>query len=219
MIYLSGQVTVAISDPRGGWMLQPRMQNRVDLGSGRPWAADTGCYRAKKFDEERWLAWLAAMAPYASSCLLATAPDVVEDPVSTWQRSEPLLPVVRALGFPAALVAQDGIERSPIEWEAFDVLFLGGSTRWKESDAAWQLTRAAAEHGKPVHMGRVNSLRRLRKAAAFGCRSVDGTYLAFRLRAHGHRGEREGSEEVAQWLEIIRREPCLPLTPGVSLAS
>jgi hypothetical protein len=37
----------------------------------------------------------------------------------------------------------------------------------------------ARGRGKWVHMGRVNSLRRLRYAAAIGCDSADGTYLAF----------------------------------------
>ena len=32
---------------------------------------------------------------------------------------------------------------------------------------------------KWVHMGRVNSLRRLRYASAIGCDSADGTYLRF----------------------------------------
>ncbi|MGV9654153.1 hypothetical protein [Streptomyces sp. NPDC003554] len=60
-----------------------------------------------------------------------------------------------------------------------DVLFLAGSTQWKTSPAAHQLALKAQETGMAVHMGRVNSRRRLHLAQAFGCTSCDGTYLAF----------------------------------------
>lgn len=43
----------------------------------------------------------------------------------------------------------------------FDVLFLGGSTAWKLGSAARRLTTEAKARGKQVHMGRVNSLKRL----------------------------------------------------------
>lgn len=60
-----------------------------------------------------------------------------------------------------------------------DAVFIGGSTPWKLSPAAANLAAYAREHGKSVHMGQVNSLRRLRYAASIGAGSADGTYLAF----------------------------------------
>jgi hypothetical protein len=64
-------------------------------------------------------------------------------------------------------------------WREFDALFVGGSTEWKlGEDAAW-LVQQARGRDKWVHMGRVNSLRRLRYAHRIGCQSVDGTFLAF----------------------------------------
>jgi hypothetical protein len=56
---------------------------------------------------------------------------------------------------------------------------LGGTTTWKLSTAAARLTAQARRHGLWVHMGRINSRRRLRHAAAIGCHSADGTYLAY----------------------------------------
>jgi hypothetical protein len=90
-----------------------------------------------------------------------------------------MLPRIRALGYPAALCAQDGLEDLTLPWEDFDVLFIAGSTAWKLSKAARDITYEAKLRGKWIHMGRVNSFRRLQYAAAIGCDSCDGTYLAF----------------------------------------
>jgi hypothetical protein len=107
------------------------------------------------------------------------APDVVPDAAATLERSLPWLPRIRALGMPAALVAQNGQESLPVPWSEFDCLFIGGDTAWKLGAAARELAGEAKARGKWVHMGRVNSERRIRYAAAIGCDSVDGTYLRF----------------------------------------
>jgi hypothetical protein len=82
-------------------------------------------------------------------------------------------------GLPVAMVAQDGLERFDVPWPWFDVLFLGGSTGWKLGPHARALAAEATARGKLVHMGRVNSLRRLRYAAEIGCTSADGTFISF----------------------------------------
>jgi hypothetical protein len=164
-----------------GLMLTPRAGLRLRAAAAVPaWAADTGCFkRPEAFDLERYFAWLSAMEPVRERCLFATAPDVVGDATATWERSAPVLPRLRAAGFRAALVAQDGIEAMRVEWSAFDVLFIGGTTSWKLSDAALVLMAEARRRGKWVHMGRVNSRRRLRFAHLAGCHSADGTYASF----------------------------------------
>jgi hypothetical protein len=55
----------------------------------------------------------------------------------------------------------------------------GPLVEWKLGEAARDLTTQASVRGKWVHMGRVNSLKRLRYAEMIGCDSVDGTYLTF----------------------------------------
>jgi hypothetical protein len=104
---------------------------------------------------------------------------VVADAPATLARSRPWLPRIRALGYPAALVAQDGQESLPVPWDEFDVLFIGGSTAWKLGPQARRLLAEAKAHGKHVHMGRVNSERRYEYARAIGCDSADGTYLTY----------------------------------------
>jgi hypothetical protein len=140
-------------------------------------------------------------------CLFAVAPDVVGDAAATLRRSGRMLDWIRYAGFRAALVGQNGLEDLPVPWDDFDALFLGGSAEcparcgyvrpltdtrtvtrcprchrrlaeWKLGPAARALTAQASRRGKHVHMGRVNSLKRLRYAAAIGCDSADGTYLA-----------------------------------------
>ena len=108
MIYLSGAVNkTLVRRPDIGYMLTPMMGNKADL-DGTLWAADTGCFSApEKYDQEEYLRWLRARATYARRCLFATAPDVVGDAVATMEKSLPLLPLLQAEGFRAALVAQD----------------------------------------------------------------------------------------------------------------
>lgn len=203
MIYLSGVIRPEIMDIRAdlGVLLTPIGAHRCDLGR-TTWAADTGCFtKPDAFVRDGYLGFLRERAHWRSTCLFATAPDVVGDPAATWARAAPVLPLIRDLGFRAALVAQDGIERMTVPWSAFDVLFLGGSTAWKLSHHAKVLTAAAIRQGKTVHMGRVNSLTRLQTAAMWGCASADGTFLAF--------APTENIQRMLRWLDAIRCEPVM----------
>ncbi|WP_454018460.1 hypothetical protein [Azospirillum sp. Marseille-Q6669] len=211
--YLSGVVHPAIfgerkdllPEPRPdlGVMLTPAMGNRPDLSS-TAWAGDNACFSDPEgFTVEGFTEWLRRMAPWRATCLFAVAPDIVGDAVATWQRSAPVLPLIRALGYRAAYVAQDGLENQLVEWDAFDVLFIGGLTDWKLSHHARELTDEARRRGKPVHMGRVNSKRRLRTGSMWNCTSVDGTFLA---PAPDHNLLR-----LIGWLNELNREPSLQL--------
>lgn len=160
-----------------GYIDTPAQGNRRPYGV--TWCADNGCFGKGYPGDDVWLAWLTANAADAATCTFAVAPDVVADAEATLARSMPWLPQIRALGYPAALVAQDGLESLPVPWDAFDVLFIGGSTEWKLGKHARRLIREAKSRGKAVHMGRVNSARRYRYAEHIGCDSVDGTFLTF----------------------------------------
>jgi hypothetical protein len=178
-------------------MLQPGMGNLPP--EGQPWAADNGRFsRPKMYSDEGYLRWLDAR-PGRERCLFATAPDVVGDAAATLALSRPMFGPIRALGYPVAFVGQDGMEAIPVPWDDFDVLFLGGTTAWKLSWGAAVLAREAKDHGKWVHMGRVNSLKRMRIAKAFGCDSADGTYLRFRRT----KGSGVGEAEIRSWVEAV----------------
>jgi hypothetical protein len=160
-----------------GTIITPAQGNRLPAGAS--WCADNGVFGGKYPGDGPYLAWLAARAHHAADCAFAVAPDVVGDAAATLARSVPLLAPIRALGYRVALAAQNGLEHLDVPWDAFDVLFLGGDTAWKLGPAARRLAAEAKLRGKQVHMGRVNSLQRLRYAAAIGCDSADGTFLAF----------------------------------------
>jgi hypothetical protein len=143
---------------------------------GQRWAADNGRYSAPQdYTDAGYLAWLAKMP--AESCLFATAPDVVGDAAATLALSCPMFDPIRRAGYFVALVAQDGLEDLDIPWADFDVLFIGGTTDWKLGEACRLIVAEAKRRGRWVHMGRVNSLKRMRYAESIGCDSADGTVL------------------------------------------
>lgn len=169
MLYLSGVVR-----PDMPAMVTQRMGNKPPVG--QPWAADNGRYSAPQdYTDAGYLAWLKTMP--VESCLFATAPDVVGDAAATIALSVPMFDRIRQLGYRVAFVAQDGQEDLPVPWADFDALFIGGTTAWKLGEDARVLVAEAKRRGKWVHMGRVNSLRRMRYAESIGCDSADGTVL------------------------------------------
>lgn len=173
----SDRIRAAMRAGRIACMTTPRQGNRVPAGAR--WAADNGVYGNGYPGDAAWWEWLTSRPYPRGLCLFATAPDVVADAAATLERSVPWLGRIRAAGYPAALCAQDGLERLAVPWPELDVLFLAGSTTWKLGPAAADLAAQALARGKRVHMGRVSSRRRWSYAEHIGCHSVDGTFLAF----------------------------------------
>lgn len=197
-MYLSGSVHDNLP-PEVGVMLTPQMGNR--LPEDRTWAADTGMFAApEKFDPVHYLRWLAERRAACDRCLFATAPDVMGDARATLRRARPMLPVLRALGYRAALVAQPGLERLTVPWDEFDVLFVGGG-RFKWSPAAFALAAEAKRRGKGLHWGGANSLRTLQLARSAGYDSADGTFVAF--------GPDQNIPRLRRWLDALARQPPL----------
>lgn len=181
--YLSGvinQTVLANPRPDMGFMIQPGMGNNPLPLTFWKFGADNGMFaQGDRVDLGDWLQWLSSLRPYRRNALFAVAPDVVGDAEATRVRSLPYLPTIRQLGFPAAFVSQDGANIYPPPWDEFDVLFVGGTTEWKLSDTSWTLVNEAKQRGKKVHVGRVNSFRRISLANQYGVESVDGTYLKY----------------------------------------
>lgn len=182
-----------------GFMNTPQMGNTMPPGV--VWGADNGRFSAPQhYTDGGYLDWLGAQP--AERCLFATAPDVLADHYATVELSRPLFPLLRQAGYPAAFVAQDGWQDETTPWDEFDVLFVGGSTEFKLGLGAHAIAAAQARR-KWVHMGRVNSYKRLRVAAALGCDSADGTFLKF--------GPDVNEPRLLRWFEQLRAEPLLPL--------
>jgi len=160
------------------------------------WSADNGCFAHPNRTPSDLLAWLERLPQ--KDALFFPAPDVVGNAKLTIERSLPVLPQIRKLGFKAAFVAQNGIEETPIPWDEFDCLFIGGDTQFKLSEQSKDLVTEAKSRNKWVHMGRVNSYRRLKLANDWGCDSADGTYLRFT--------GPPGVERILEWLRKIKGE-------------
>jgi len=205
MIYLANPcsaaaVKEAMAAGQLGFIDTPAQRNIRP--AGLIWCADNGCFGEGYPGDAKWFEWLEKHAHEAGNCLFATAPDIVGDAAGTLARSAPFLPRIRALGYPAALVAQDGLEALQVPWDTFDVLFIGGSTEWKLGAAARALTAEAKARGKWVHMGRVNSGKRYRYAHSIGCDSVDGTYLTF--------GPNKNLPKLLAWKELEQQGALFP---------
>ena len=203
MIYLTGSSgPLARSMARRlplGFIVQPGTRS-AQIAHYRWYAADNGCFNpASYIGHRRWVEWVRTLPP--DRCLFVVVPDVARrpdgelggDPEATWRRFTRLAPYVRAAGFPAALVAQDGLEAMgnvDEQLAACDALFLGGSTEWKTSPAALDLAAHARELGRWTHMGRVNTAARYRLACAALVDSADGTFLRYGPNANAPRLER-----------------------------
>ena len=110
-----------------GMIANPASGNRVEAGID--WCAGNAAYTGHYTGDDTYLAWLAARAPHVGRCAFATAPDVVGDAAATLARSLPMAGRIRAIGYPVALVAQDGLEHLAVPWGEIDALFLGFTDR------------------------------------------------------------------------------------------
>jgi hypothetical protein len=203
---VSNEITRAAQRPDLGLLGTPAGSTWKQRDHYTSWAADNGCFaelhRPGAFKPDRWLAWLETAG--ADQCLFATLPDVVGDAVKTWERSAPYAETVRNLGFPVAIVLQDGLEHEPGIWSELlgiaDAVFVGGSTEWKLGHAARRLCHQARHAGKHVHVGRVNSRKRLLYVADFAD-SADGTYLNY-----GRKEDRaRNTQRLLSWLDEVNR--------------
>lgn len=147
-------------------------------------AVDNECF-TKPFDPMRMAATLEATRPYIKQCLFVVVPDI------PWHNGERVFDATITLemfdeyathpifnDWPLAYVAQNGAESLPFPAEA-SAIFIGGDTEWKESDAALSVIKRAQKKGLWVHVGRVNSKRRINHFALAVVDSVDGTGVTF----------------------------------------
>lgn len=231
VIYLSGcaaDTRMEAQVQQGiGLMLTARAGYRLARALAVPcWAADNGCFsQGDRFDLTAWYAWLDSMAPARDTCLFAVAPDMVGNAEATRTRSLPVLADLRAMGWPAAYVAQDGETVASAPWGHFDALFVGGVNcpvcvrrmslpgmpavhgcscyKWH---GVRPLIQEARRRGLWVHIGRVNSGKNLLRAARMGAHSADGSYMRF--------NPSEAIDRMGRWLRRANA-PQLPLFPEV----
>lgn len=161
---------------------------------GADWVADNGCF-SNRWVAEKWWGWLNTLP---TTMRFACCPDIVGDWDTTRTLFDIWYPKMDAIGIPVACVAQDGAEIEQIDWDSVSCIFIGGSTDWKLSAKAVEIIGEANRRNIWAHVGRVNSLRRMRWAQAAGADSVDGTHIVFE--------PTKGLQDVLRWSRIVNSE-------------
>ena len=186
--------------------MTPRNGNSVQavLATGLLWGCDNAAFSGLDLPAFRRLLGRVARQP---RLLWVVCPDAVADAGRTlalWREWEPEL---RAAGVPVAFVLQDGQEDR--ELPQADAYFVGGSTAFKLSEAAADLMGEAKQRGAWLHMGRVNSMRRLEHAWRLGCDSVDGSsYSRWHHRTLTHRPDMSLARHL-RFLRALEERPVL----------
>lgn len=183
-----------------GAITSPRRGEDHILFESVGWAADNDCFsNAGAFDYDRYMEWLDEFSqPARENCLFIVVPDVVADAEATRERWELYAPKLEQQGLPLAFVAQDGITDDMVPWDQADVLFIGGSTRFKLSRQAVGLLCEAQRRGLRTHVGRVNSKRRVTWCAGARVDTVDGTHLTY--------GPDKKLPELLRWMESTKHD-------------
>jgi hypothetical protein len=140
------------------------------------WCLDNGAWTAyqqgRPFNANAFLVAYEKIAPGADFCVL---PDIVAGGMRSldyslkWQeRLDPVCPLL--------LAVQDGMTPADVEPLIGDRLgiFVGGTTRFKE-DTLPSWGALARKRSVYLHVGRVNSARRVALCAMAGVDSIDGT--------------------------------------------
>ena len=176
---------------RVGWLVAPTTPGCKKKREWLPYAFDNGAWGAfvagEPWDEKPFFTMLDENAEDLSDAanvrdrkeysisgekLLprwVAVPDVVADKEKTLEKWDQFAPRLKEFGIPLAFVAQDGMTPADVP-EGAEVVFLGGSHKWK-----WRNAETFCSLFPRVHIGRVNSVAKLRRAEQFGAESVDGT--------------------------------------------
>lgn len=153
-------------------LLKVDMPGMIKLGV--PWAADNGAFSG--FCPAKFRQFVARIKGYPR-CEFLVCPDVVGNARATIDLFNEWEEELLCSGYPIAFVLQDGQEKYPLP--TADAYFVGGSTGFKLSAAADSLIAEGQRRGAWIHMGRVNTIRRLKHAHKRHIDSVDGTCMRF----------------------------------------
>jgi hypothetical protein len=150
--------------------------------SGVPWILDNGAFSYWKnnlpFDTKRFEDAIIKTEASKQMPDFVIVPDIVAGGYSSLDFSLGWLNKIPA-NYNCYLAVQDGMEMQVIEGylDLFDGIFVGGSLEWKLR-TAYEWVKLVHDHGKPCHIGRVGTFRRLVWAKSIGADSVDSSTFA-----------------------------------------
>lgn len=144
---------------------------------GMPYAMDNGAWTAYQQDlpfDER--AFSKAIDLLGASADWIVIPDIVAGGLRSLDYSLAWIERLRGLSTPLLLAVQDGMAIDDVRslLSPSVGIFIGGTTSWKE-ETAQQWGALARRRNCYLHVGRVNSQRRIAICAAAGANSFDGT--------------------------------------------
>ena len=161
-----------------GWRIMVSPNSHGHCGGEFNYALDNGACHAFQhklpFDEAAFLETYRELGPGADFCVL---PDIVAGGLSSLEYSVKWLP--RLNECPNYLAVQDGMTAADVAPVANDVegIFVGGTSKWKEESLpTWG--KFAHDTGIKLHVGRVNTKRRVHLCEAAGAGSFDGSSVS-----------------------------------------
>lgn len=161
---------------RAGWHLLVSAAG-VLRTEGMPYAIDNGAWSAfqqgRKFDEDAFMRAIELLGEGADWIVL---PDIVAGGLASLDYSLRWLERLRGMPTKLLIAVQDGMEIEDVRsfFNPCVGIFVGGTTEWKIATAgAWG--SVARRRNCYLHVGRVNSVRRIHLCAAAGANSADGT--------------------------------------------
>jgi hypothetical protein len=144
---------------------------------GFRYGIDNGAWTAfqsgRPFDDGRFLGLVERLGAAADFIVV---PDIVLGGLTSLRFSEAWLPRLSGLGTPLLLPVQNGVTPEDVRSLLAPGIgiFVGGDSSWKESTLKdW--SDLAASRRCHLHVGRVNSIRRIRLCAAARVDSFDGS--------------------------------------------
>lgn len=132
-----------------------------------PYALDNGCFT--EWNPGKFFGMLKQAIQMNHQPMWVCVPDAVGDRHTTLERWYLHHERIKDMGFSLAFVVQDGMTPGDVPSQA-KCCFVGGTTEWK-------LEKAGEFKGvcERLHIGRVNTLKRIQWAESIGADSVDGT--------------------------------------------
>jgi hypothetical protein len=156
-----------------GWLIGPTAAPKTKLRTWMPFALDNDAFTAwttqQPWNEQAWLDMLSRIRQSNLRPQWVLVPDQVADAEATLRLWSVYAPVAARYGWPLAFAVQDGMTPSDVP-PAADVVFVGGTSRWK-----WSTVESWVATGRPVHVGRVNTVELLETCDRLGVQSADGT--------------------------------------------
>jgi hypothetical protein len=156
-----------------GVLIGPSYGKKVPVDKWMPFILDNDaftCWTQKKpWDEDAWLRMLEWIRMTGCVPLWSAIPDVVTNREATLKNWPIYSPVVKQYGWPVAFCVQDGMTPDDVPLDA-DVVFVGGSDRWKFPNL-----KMWTDNFERVHCARVNAPEMIEACEFLGCESIDGT--------------------------------------------